>query len=156
MPDVKNQENDIEMEVIKQNSSNKKISSQSDVHKANREEPKRDLEAQTQAAASNEAKPWWWQPLGMFILIGAIIGGSSIGVLSNFVPVTGSFAKNAWRSGLLAAAFAVPSYIEYRYKRHEIDYSQMLNFKQYAFLLLTLLAQVIWQIGLIYASLNTI
>lgn len=47
MPDVKNQENDIEMEVIKQNSSNKKISSQSDVHKANREEPIRDLEAQT-------------------------------------------------------------------------------------------------------------
>lgn len=31
-------------------------------------------------------KAWWWKTLGLFILIGSIIGGSSIGVLANFVP----------------------------------------------------------------------
>ena len=94
--------------------------------------------------------------IGLFILIGAIIGGSSIGTLANFIPVRTSFAKNAWRSGIVAFMFLIPAIVEYFYKRKEISYSSLITLKQYGFLLLTLICQVLWCFGLIYASLNTI
>jgi hypothetical protein len=53
-------------------------------------------------------------------------------------------------------SFLPAAIVEFTNKRNEIDYRSMINLKQYLFLILTLLAQVIWQIGLIYASLNTI
>lgn len=94
--------------------------------------------------------------MGVAILVCAIIGGSSIGTIANFIPVETSFAKNAWRSGNIVVIFIVPTILEYRYKRHEVDYRNVLNLKQYGYLLLTLLFQVLWCGGLIYASLNTI
>ena len=93
---------------------------------------------------------------GVFILLGAIIGGSSIGTLANFIPVETSFAKNAWRSGLIVIMFTPPALIEYYNNRGRVNYATLLNWKQYGFLLLTLTCQVLWTFGLIYASLNTI
>ena len=94
--------------------------------------------------------------LGACILVSAIIGGSSIGTIANFIPAKTSFVKNSWRSGILVTIFIIPAFIEYRAKRLEVNYSELLGFKQYGFLLLTLICQVIWTAGLIYASLNTI
>ena len=59
---------------------------------------------------------------GIIVICLAILGGSSIGALSNFIPVRSPFAKNAWRSGLNATIFMVPAYIEYRVKRSSINY----------------------------------
>lgn len=97
-----------------------------------------------------------WRILGASILVCAIIGGSSIGAIANFIPVETSFAKNSWRSGIIVAIFIIPTIVEYFYKRREVDYRSLISLRQYAFLLLTLLFQVIWTAGLIYASLNTI
>jgi hypothetical protein len=46
----------------------------------------------------------------------------------------------------------VPAYIEYRVKRSSINYRQLLKFKQYVFLICTLVCQVLWTCGLLYAS----
>ena len=97
-----------------------------------------------------------WRFLGVAVLISAIIGGSSIGTIANFVPVQTSFAKNSWRSGIIVTIFLIPAILEYFYKRKEVNYRDLLSFKQYGFLLLTLMFQVMWTAGLIYASLNTI
>lgn len=98
----------------------------------------------------------WWHALGVFVLMGAIIGGSSIGAVANFVPVETSFAKNAWRSGLVTTIFIIPVLVEWRIKRRTLDYRSLISVKQYGFLLATLSCQVLWTFGLIYASLNTI
>ena len=77
--------------------------------------------------------------LGVCILICAIIGGSSIGTIANFIPVETSFAKNAWRSGIIVTLFIVPTYLEYRHKRGEVNYAGLITMRQYGFLMLTLL-----------------
>ena len=78
---------------------------------------------------SADEKGYWWTSLGLFILIGAIIGGSSIGAIANFIPVETSFAKNAWRSGLVATMFIPPAIVEFFYKRSSTDYSKILSWK---------------------------
>lgn len=78
--------------------------------------------------------------MGIFILTGAIIGGSSIGAVANFIPVKTSFAKNAWRSGMVATIFLVPAVVEYFVKtRTGFKYKEILTLKQYFFLTATLL-----------------
>jgi drug/metabolite transporter (DMT)-like permease len=94
--------------------------------------------------------------LGGCILGGAIIGGSSIGVLANFIPVETSFAKNAWRSGLNATMFIFPALFEFFKMRKKINYRNLMSLKEYGILLITLMCQVVWTFGLVYASLNTI
>ena len=77
-----------------------------------------------------KVKPRSWKDiLGIIVVCLAILGGSSIGALSNFVPVRTPFAKNAWRSGLNATIFIVPAYIEYRVKRASVNYRALLTFK---------------------------
>ena len=78
------------------------------------------------------------QIIGGIILICAIIGGSSIGVLANYIPVQSSFAKNAWRSGLNVVIFIFPALIEYLSLRKTVSYSKLLTLKEYAILLVTL------------------
>ena len=107
-------------------------------------------------ADEDKSNPVWWTMLGVFVLCGAIIGGSSIGAVANFIPVDTSFAKNAWRSGLVSTIFIIPVIVEWRMKRNTVDYRGLLNLKQYGFLMATLSCQVLWTFGLIYASLNTI
>jgi len=68
-----------------------------------------------------------WRMLGLFILVGAIIGGSSIGTLANFIPVETSFAKNAWRSGIVATLFIVPAIVEYFKCRAQVNYAELIN-----------------------------
>ena len=74
-------------------------------------------------------KPNCLRFMGVFVLIGAIIGGSSIGTLANFIPVKSSFAKNAWRSGIVACLFIVPTIVEYFYKRKEVNYGKLITVK---------------------------
>jgi hypothetical protein len=77
-----------------------------------------------------QAAPRSWKDiLGIMVIGLAILGGSSIGALTNFIPVQTSFAKNAWRSGLNATIFIIPAYIEYRVKRTTVNYRGLLNIK---------------------------
>lgn len=94
--------------------------------------------------------------IGSLLLCGAILGGSSIGVLANYIPVESAFAKNAWRSGLNVVIFTTPTLLEYLILRSKYNYAKMFTIKDYCVLLLTLMCQVVWTFGLIYASLNTI
>ena len=84
-------------------------------------------------------KPWYWKALGLFTLIGAAVGGSSIGVLTNFVPIQTTFAKNAWLSGLEALTFVGPAFLEYRKRKNEVDYGALFSVRQYGILVATLL-----------------
>jgi hypothetical protein len=103
-----------------------------------------------------DQKPWWWQFAGLSVLIGSMLGGSSIGVLTNFVPIQSPFAKNAWRSGLLCMTFFPLALLEYKHRRSQLNYRELINITQYLWLILTLFCQVMWAMGLIYASLNII
>ena len=49
---------------------------------------------------------------GSLILASSIMGGSSIGVMNNFIPVQSPFAKNAWRNALVCIYFIIPATIE--------------------------------------------
>lgn len=60
--------------------------------------------------------------IGAIILIGAIIGGSSIGALSNFLPTDNPLLKNAWRAGLNVIYFAIPTAIELSLRYKQIDF----------------------------------
>ena len=84
------------------------------------------------------------------------MGGSSIGVLNNFIPVQSPFAKNAWRNGLCCVYFFVPTIIEYFKLRKTIDFSQVLTWSKYKNIVLALSMQVFWVFGLTYASSKTI
>ena len=86
----------------------------------------------------------------------SVIGGSSIGAVANFIPVETSFAKNAWRSGIVTTIFIIPAIVEFFYRRNDVNYWGLFTLKEYSFLVLTLFCQVLWGTGLIYASLNTI
>jgi hypothetical protein len=54
---------------------------------------------------------------GSFLLVGAIFGGSSIGVLSNFIPPNQTNVKNAWRGGLNVCYFILPAILEFIFFR---------------------------------------
>ena len=74
------------------------------------------------------------------MLIFSILGGSSIGVLSNFMPVNTPFAKNAWRSGFIMLFLSGPAYMEYQYKRIDVDYTKLFTLKEYCTLLCALVS----------------
>ena len=84
------------------------------------------------------------------------MGGSSIGVLNNFIPVKSPFAKNAWRNGLCCVYFLIPAIIEFYKLRKTINYSSVLTLKKYKNILLAQFMQVLWVFGLTYASSRTI
>lgn len=94
--------------------------------------------------------------LGILLLFLSILGGSSIGAAANFIPVKSTFAKNAWRAGLNSFFFIVPAIVEFFLTRGKVNYRKFFTLKNYIFILFTLLFQVTWCFGLIYASLNTI
>jgi hypothetical protein len=75
--------------------------------------------------------------IGCFVLGFSLLGGASIGSLSNFILVENPFAKNAWRNGINAIAFSIPALVEYFVQRKKIDYRRVISVKQYAMLLLT-------------------
>ena len=54
--------------------------------------------------------------LGAIILLSAIIGGSSIGPVSNYIPPTSSLLKNSWRYGILVIFLTIPATIETVYQ----------------------------------------
>lgn len=90
--------------------------------------------------------------IGPVVLACSVLGGSSIGVLVNYVPPQSSFVKNAWRSGILVCAFLVPAIIEAGRPRSKINYWRLFSWKEYTGLLVTLVCQVLWVFGLTYAS----
>jgi hypothetical protein len=94
--------------------------------------------------------------LGCIILLSSIMGGSSIGVMNNFIPVKSPFAKNAWRNGLVCFYFIIPAIIENYKLRKSINYSNLLTFRRYQVIILSLCMQVLWVFGLTFASSRTI
>ena len=76
--------------------------------------------------------------IGGLILGCAILGGSSIGVLANFIPIESALAKNAWRSGLNVVMFIIPALVEFFMLRKTVDYKKIITFKDYCILLVTL------------------
>ena len=64
-----------------------------------------------------EQRESFWTLLGALVLISSIVGGSSIGPISCFLPAENGFVKNSWRFGILTIFFAIPAAIEYIYTR---------------------------------------
>lgn len=94
--------------------------------------------------------------IGFLVLMGSILGGSSIGVINNFIPVNSPFAKNAWRNGLCCVYFFIPAIIEFYKLRNTINITSMLTLSKYKNILIALLSQCVWVFGLTYASSRTI
>ena len=90
--------------------------------------------------------------MGAFMLTFAIIGGSSIGTLSNYLPATNSLVRNTWRYGILVIYLALPTLVEVIYRRKEINLGAIFSFKSYAYLISTLVCQILWTFGLFYGS----
>ena len=89
---------------------------------------------------------------GSLILASSIMGGSSIGVMNNYIPIPSPFAKNAWRNGLIIIYFFVPAIAENLMMSVPIK----IRLKQYLYIVVTLIMQVFWVFGLTYASSRTI
>jgi hypothetical protein len=89
--------------------------------------------------------------LGPVILLLSILGGSSIGVMNNYVPVPSPFAKNAWRNGLNCVYFSIPALVGYLQNP-----TLKLDGMTYARMVFTMIFQVIWVFGLTFASQRTI
>jgi hypothetical protein len=62
--------------------------------------------------SDSESRSYLKKCIGVVILCSSILGGSSIGVMNNYIPVQSPFAKNAWRNGLVCVYFAIPALIE--------------------------------------------
>lgn len=90
------------------------------------------------------------------VLTLSIIGGASIGVVSNFMTMKSSFGKNAWRYGITCLYFLIPALIENYQQWKTIKYKEIFTLKKYLDLITTLLMQSLWAFGLIYASSRTI
>ena len=90
------------------------------------------------------------QVLGVVVLLCSILGGSSIGVVSNFIPIECHFAKNAWRAGIICIYFFIPTLTEIHglSKRKTTGSENVFTFRKYLFFLATLMAQVLWVFGL--------
>ena len=52
------------------------------------------------------------QTVGLVILGFSILGGSSIGVFSNTLPIESPFGKNSWRAGINVVYFILPALYE--------------------------------------------
>ena len=57
-----------------------------------------------------------WTMLGAIVLLSAIMGGSSIGPISNYIPPKSSLLKNSWRYGILVIFLVIPAAIEFLYQ----------------------------------------
>ena len=93
-----------------------------------------------------------WAFLGVLVLLSAIIGGSSIGVATNFVPPTNSLVINAWRAGILCLYMAIPTLIETVINWNRVNYGSIFTLKNYSQILITLTTQIAWTTGLLYGS----
>jgi len=64
---------------------------------------------------------WWMGPL---ILALSVLGGSSLGVMSNYVDAEGPFLKNTWRFQALffVAIFLIPFF--FLYDRYYLKYER--------------------------------
>ena len=57
--------------------------------------------------------------VGAVVLVFSVMGGSSIGVVSNLMPVKSNLIFQAWRSGIVVIYFALPAVIELIMRRDE-------------------------------------
>ena len=94
--------------------------------------------------------------IGGIILTLAVMGGSSIGVVSNLMSVKSPLIFSAWRSALAVIYFFIPSVIELALRKDEIKGRKIMTFKQYIMMLGTSVMYMIWNFGLIFASSRTI
>ena len=78
-----------------------------------------------------------WAFLGVIVLLSAIIGGSSIGTISNFIPPTNSLVLNSWRYGILVMYMAIPTAIETMIQWKHFNFKSMFTPYNYAFLITT-------------------
>ena len=86
------------------------------------------------------------------MLISAIIGGSCIGTVSNFIPPKNSLVLNSWRYGILVLYMTIPTIIETFYQWSHVNFKDIFSLKNYSFLILTQLMQIAWTCGLLYGS----
>ena len=88
--------------------------------------------------------------LGIVVLLCSILGGSSIGVVSNYIPIECPFAKNAWRAGIICVYFFLPFLYEIYSisKKKTTKIENVYTFRKYLFFLATLVMQALWVFGL--------
>ena len=103
-------------------------------------------------ALMRQQKVSLWTFLGILVLLSAIIGGSSIGTMTNFVPPTNSLVINAWRAGILCLYMAIPTLIETWINWNRVNYSSIFTLRNYSQILITLTTQIAWTTGLLYGS----
>ena len=96
------------------------------------QEPK--FEFELQKDEKNLTRKYAHKWFGTILLSLSVLGGSSLGVVSNKVPAEGPFLKNAWRfqALMLVAIFMVPFYYLYdryylRYERYRAHIRQLQN-----------------------------
>jgi len=61
---------------------------------------------------NSKKSDFWWYFLGITILTLSVLGGSCIGVVTNFIPSTNTWVKNAWRAAIQVIYMIIPAIIE--------------------------------------------
>ena len=94
--------------------------------------------------------------LGVAVLTITVIGGGSIGVVTNFVTVTDTFGQSAWRTGAVAVLFIIPTVVENYSLRMEKEIYKLFTLRMYFSILCTCFVFFFWSFGLLYASTRSI
>jgi drug/metabolite transporter (DMT)-like permease len=94
--------------------------------------------------------------LGGIVLLLAIIGGGSIGPLSNFIPAKNPNVRQAWRAGLAVNFFLIPAIIELYNKRNLPGTQKIFKFKNQFRIALCALCNCLWGMGLFFAAQYTV
>ncbi len=94
--------------------------------------------------------------LGIFVLTGAIIGGSSIGTVANYMSARDPMLKNSWRYTMIVFLMSPLAIVElWKYRNQNLLHG-LFTVKNVLTLICCSICLVLWSSALIYATLNTI
>ena len=95
---------------------------------------------------------WWYRLLGYVLLIGAVLGGSSIGVLTNMIGGANTFVKTTWRMAIQLLYLLIPMIIELYIQRKTFSFCKALTLSSYLMILAASVCNAGWGFGLLYSS----
>ena len=65
--------------------------------------------------------------MGVSILFVSVLGGSCIGVVTNFIPATNTWVKNSWRAAIQVIYMIIPSMIELYLTRGKYNFRETIT-----------------------------
>lgn len=85
-------------------------------------------------------------------MVTSALGGSSIGVITNFIPCKVTWVKNAWRAAIKVIYLMIPSVIELCITWDKLNLRETVTFKAIIICIIAICFQTVWGYGLLKSS----